>query len=433
MKYPKKELLEISKKITYGQRISPDDIVFLLSFERKQQESTGISLLKIVALPVSLVIGFFFAAFPDIFDQLSTELPIWTNLSPQMLSGIDYYWDILGEPVGKQNIVFHLPNIVLYSFGILGIKRIIDSLDRKTWLDKVLEAQGILKKSIAAGKVNYQLKKGHSLLFVGKGDFIGMQHALNHQPSDAVTISEKKPSYTNVWCYYDSNALYEDLKEVLLQSDTKDAGEYIFFPVKDDQIFLPNENAYDLSPHKLDILCQNIRNLEKEMRWSQKRIIIIGDKNHKSFVRSEDSKRVIPKSSDIISLITLSKKYNKLTVIDPSDIVLKQIIKIAAGRRIVFRATKGGIKEYKERFYKRLNSLGYKYKAKEKGVLTIGYDIFEDQTEQQTLSRLVDDYLPVVLSKNVKDALIRNGYRSHEFLYVPDLVLNNLAKEALLQ
>ena len=65
-----------------------------------------------------------------------------------------------------------------------------------------------------------------------------------------------------------------------------------------------------------------------------------------------------------------------------------------------------------------------------KGILTIGYDIFEDQTEQQTLSRKIDDYIPVVLSKNVKDALIRNGYKKTQFLYVPELVLNTLSAVA---
>ena len=53
--------------------------------------------------------------------------------------------------------------------------------------------------------------------------------------------------------------------------------------------------------------------------------------------------------------------------------------------------------------------------------------MFEDLTEQQTLSRKVNDYYPVVLSKQVKDALIRNGYGKDEFIFVPDLVLSELS------
>ena len=201
-------------------------------------------------------------------------------------------------------------------------------------------------------------------------------------------------------------------------------------PSKTIKSFLPSPTAYDLSPHKLDIFCQNIRKIEKEHGWKAKRIIIIGDREHHSYVRSEDKKSVVKNSEDIISLTSIAKKYKNITLIDPTDIVLKEIIAIAGGRKIVFRATKEGIVEYKDRFYRRLEELGYKRKPSKKGVLTIGYDIFEDQTEQQTLSRTIDDYFPVVLSKSVHDALLRNGYKKSEFLYVPTLVLKTLDKKA---
>ena len=48
-------------------------------------------------------------------------------------------------------------------------------------------------------------------------------------------------------------------------------------------------------------------------------------------------------------------------------------------------------------------------------------------TEQQKLSNKIDEYYPVVLSKVVNDALLRNGYKSNDFIYVPDLVLKELS------
>ena len=211
---------------------------------------------------------------------------------------------------------------------------------------------------------------------------------------------------------------------------SKDTGEYVFFPVKDDQIFLPSRSAYDLSPHKLDILCQDIRSIEKSNKWKPKRILIVGDRFHKSYVQSEDKFGKLKNSEDTISLETIAGKYPNISIIDPTDIVLSHIIRLADGRKIVFRATKEGIREYKARFFERLGKLKYKEDTKKKGILTIGYDIFEDQTEQQTLARTVDDYIPVVLSKSVHDALIRNGYKRNEFIYVPELVLNYLTQEA---
>ena len=159
----------------------------------------------------------------------------------------------------------------------------------------------------------------------------------------------------------------------------------------------------------------------------------MGDKTHTSFVQSEDKKGKIQKSEDKISLDTISKKYPKITIIDPTDIVLSKVIEIAQGRKIAFRATREGLLEYKKRFYQRLQTLAYRELKSKKGILTIGYDILEDQTEQQTLSRKINSYYPVVLSKAVKDALHRNGYKKNEFIYVPELILSYLKKEALKQ
>ncbi|HVF69509.1 MAG TPA: hypothetical protein VNA13_03005 [Xanthomonadales bacterium] len=430
MKHGKKKLVTISRKVNQNKRLTPTDIDYLLSYTRVDKDNGLIRISKALALPLSLLLGFLFTVYPEYFERLTKSLPSWTNLNPKFLSGADYLWDFLGEPIKKANLVYHIPNIVLYSFGVVGIKKLLDAVNHRSWLEQVLSAKKTLQAQVTKGLLNLQMKKGHSLLFVGNGDFIGAQFALNHNPDETVTVSENKPSYTSLWNHYDVDTLYQDLEQVILRSSGENLGEYVFFPVKDDQIFLPGSKDYDLSPHKLDILVQDIRTIEKEHKWKTRRIIIIGDKLHKSFVQSEDQHGVIKKSGDTISLETISAKYKNVTLIDPTDVVLREIIRIAYGRKIVFRATKEGIAEYKKRFYDRLKTLGYKQLKKQKGILTIGYDLFEDMTEQQTLSRKIDDYYPVVLSKNVRDALIRNGYKKEDFLYVPDLVLKTLTRVA---
>ncbi len=410
--------------------MSPQEIAYLLTFDKRDDDTKFITFLKKSAIPLALAAGFFIAVFPQNIDSIAISLPSWTNFSPEYLAGIDYMWDIIGEPVGKANILYHVPNIILYSFGFLGVKKLFDAIDRKTWTDKVYAAKTVLGNQIQNGTAHLNLSRGHSVLFIGNGDFIGMQFVTNHASDQAVVIAQSKPGYTNIWNYFDANSSFEDLEEVIDRTCQKDTGEYIFFPVKDDQIFLPSESSYDLSPHKLDILCQDIRTIEKKNKWKPKRILIVGDKFHKSYVQSEDRRGKIKNSEDIISLETIARKYPNVTIIDPTDIVLSEIIKIADGRTIAFRATRQGQGEYKKRFYSRLEKLKYKERKTKKGVLTIGYDLLEDQTEQQTLSRKIDDYYPVVLSKGVHDALIRNGYKKEEFIYVPELVLNFLKHEA---
>lgn len=430
MEYSKKKLIDIAAKIETDAKLSPSEMEYICGFERKSNTNTVLKMLQNLALPASLAFGFLFTVFPNYFQELIKHLPSWTNFSPEILTGVDYLWDLIGEPVRKANILYHVPNIVLYSFGIFGIKKLFDTLDKKTWLDRVLAAKSILSENIKNGTIHASLKKSHSVLFVGKGDFIGMQFVHNHKAAMAITISESKPAYSSVWNFYNANTTFDDLKDVLERSGSENAGEYIFFPVKDDQIFLPDLHEYDLSPYKLDILCQNIRKIEKGNHWKTKRIIIVGDRYHESYVQSEDKNGILKDTEDIISLDSISKKYKQITLIDPTDVVLKQILRIAKGRKIVFRATREGILEYKERFYTRLEKLGYNHKATTDGILTIGHDLSEDLTEQQTLTRKIDDYYPVVLSKNVRDALIRNGYKDNEFLYVPKLVLETLSESA---
>ncbi len=430
MRHLKKKLITIAKKVETKSSLTPSEIEYLLTFEKVDRPLTLTRILKVTAVPLSLIFGFFFTVFPENFELLIERLPEWTNLSPQLLAGVNYFWDLLGDPVEQANILYHIPNVILYSFGIFGIKKLIEIVEHKSWLDKVLLAQEKLRNYQTSGELNLRLPSGHSMLFVGAGDYIGMQFALDSGPTETITISNHKPNYTDVWNFYDVNTFYEDLETVIVRSSGQSCGEYVFFPVKDDQIFLPGDKDYDVSPHKLDLLCQNIRTIEKSHHWKSKRILIIGDRFHKSYVRSEDQTAVIKKSEDVISLSSVASKYENVSIIDPSDVVIRNILKIANGRKIVFRATREGIKEYKTRFYDRLKLMGYKPSMAKKGTLTIGYDLFEDQTEQQTLSRKIDGYLPVVLSKNVKDALIRNGYKESEFLYVPALVLDSLTKEA---
>jgi hypothetical protein len=165
MNHQKKQLLTISKKVDTNEPLTPEEITQLLTFEKLDKESKSLKVLKRAALPASLALGFFFSAFPEAFEHFTTTLPTWTNLSPPELNGIDYLWSLLGDPVGKPNIIYHIPNIVLYSFGILGIKKLIEALDQHTWLNKILTSQQTLKEKSTAGMLNLKMKQGHSLLY----------------------------------------------------------------------------------------------------------------------------------------------------------------------------------------------------------------------------------------------------------------------------
>src|SRR3989344_5396177 len=187
MKYQKKRLIELSALVEKDAKLTPEEITYFLNFKKKTEPPKFATWLKLAVLPLSLALGFLSVVFPESFNQFIKTLPSWTNITPQFLAGIDYLWDLLGEPVKKANIVYHIPNLVLYSVSFFGIKKIFDSLEKRTWLDRVYNAQKKLQTSIDAGKANFSLTKGHSLLFVGSGDFIGTQFALDHKEAETIT------------------------------------------------------------------------------------------------------------------------------------------------------------------------------------------------------------------------------------------------------
>jgi hypothetical protein len=100
----KKQLISIALKVSENKPISPGEITTLLEFEKKNKSSKPLQIIKRAALPLSLSFGFLFTAFPEDFKHLTDQLPTWTNFPPFMLTGVDYIWNMIGEPIGKANI-----------------------------------------------------------------------------------------------------------------------------------------------------------------------------------------------------------------------------------------------------------------------------------------------------------------------------------------
>lgn len=147
--YTKPVLRAIADRVLHQKRLRPEDIDYLSGFSMDTTEPSFVRFHNSSALPLSVAIGALFAMYPEVFDAAFAQLPSWTNLNDRLLTGLDYVWNIVGEPVGKHNILFHIPNFALYSFGIIGIKMLLDTLRHKGWLDIVLRAQEQLQVQLA--------------------------------------------------------------------------------------------------------------------------------------------------------------------------------------------------------------------------------------------------------------------------------------------
>jgi hypothetical protein len=125
-------------------------------------------------------------------------------------------------------------------------------------------------------------------------------------------------------------------------------------------------------------------------------------------------------------LRTIAEKYDSVTVVDPTDTTLRKIIKIADGRQILFRSSDQGVAKYSGEFYRRLSLLGYQPSKNKK--LTVGYDISDLETEHQVVSQKQSVYLPIILSRDVFDGLIKSHLREDSYIFVPRLIKREVQK-----
>lgn len=419
----RKNLSGIAQKVRNHHPLTPSQVETLLSFELNDKESSMLKILSTVALPLALLLGYLMAAYPAFFENLVARFPSWTNLSGTQLLGVDYLWNILAYKVNKVNIIYHIPNIVLHSFGILGVKKLTEYIRSKSWLDKVLEAKKMIESNVQKGTQKFELKYGHSILFVGNGDFVAHHYDAVTSNDETLTVAASKPDYTNVWIKYEIGSPFSRFKETLELSNADTCGEIVFFPVTDQHLFLPGEDDYDISTDRLEVIITAIRDIERINNWKESRIILVGDKHQKNILQTETKEEVLNHTLEIVSLESIQKKFPNVLVIDPTDLACAELLKIFPTKQFLFRSSIHGSQTYKDRFYQRMEDLGYKG-AEEK--ITVGYDLLEEQIQRETYHTALQNYFPIVLSKGVLDAIKRQKLPESNFIYVPDLVIKKL-------
>ncbi|MGI9371889.1 MAG: hypothetical protein ACR2OJ_05290, partial [Hyphomicrobiales bacterium] len=420
----KSVLVEIAKKIRDNERL---DVSYAEPFlHHKFQELSSFSSLM---LKFAAILSLFFASvlviFPEVGEKLIEILPGYFLLPERLAKALDYVWGLVGKPVGKRHLMYHLPNIIIYAFGVAGVRLLWKKVYKNNWKDQVRVSQEKLRGAIKEGTARFRFVPGFSVLFVGEGDQIARSLVMD-EPDVGVTIASTLPAYTNFWGRFSTIEGEEGFRRVLDQVNTQDAGEYVLFPVTDEHLFLPGPHEYDIAPHRVELAVRRIRAFEQEQGWDPKRIVIVGDQEQKSrFITTSRDQR-IDEEDDDVSLRTITQHYENIKIIDPTDTTLRKIIEIANGRHILFRSSDQGFEKYSTEFYHRLSLLKYEPSSDE--TLTVGYDISDLETEHQIISRTQIEYLPVILSREIFDALISNHLREGTYIFVPRLVKRELQK-----
>lgn len=420
----KQTLMKLAQKINSGDRIDADVVPLFLGHRFPENSSFGKFMLRVAAW-ISLFFASVLVIFPEVGEKLIEILPGFFLLPERLAKALDYLWGLVGKPVKKQHLMYHLPNIIIYAFGVAGVRLLWRKLHKNNWKDQVEDARKTLEASIAEGTGRFTFAPGFSLLFVGDGDRIAKSLVLDDL-TIGPTIATKHPRYSPLWGRFSAGDGEEGFEQVLEQFNAQEAGEYVLFPVVDEHLFLPGPDEFDTPPHRVEIAVRRIREFETSQGWQPKRILIVGDREQESrFVTASES-GVVETEDDKVTLLTIAQTYRNVTLVDPTDVTLKRIIEVADGRQILFRASTRGAEKYRTTFYHRLGLLGYS--PTRQGSLTVGYDVSDLETEHQIVAKGQTDYLPVILSREVFDLLSDKYLSQGQFIFVPRLIKRELQK-----
>ena len=421
---PKKALLRVAEKVRNGDRVAAELVDPFLSHKFPETSSFGRFMLK-VAAGLTLFFASVLVIFPEVGEFLINILPGFFLLPERAAKALDYVWGLVGKPVGKQHLMYHLPNIIIYAFGVAGIRQLWRRLNKNNWKDRVEEAQEKLTEAIAAGTGRFSFPPGFSLLFTGDGDQVAKSLVVD-DPIIGPTLASKQPLYTQLWGKFDNAEGDDGFIRVLDQFNSEEAGEYVLFPVVDEHLFLPGTQEFDIAPHRVEIAVRRFRDYEKQNGWTQKKIVIVGDKEQRSRFVTSSRDGNVASPNDEVSLRTIAADFENVTVADPTDITLRKIVEIADGRQIFFRASDHGAEKYSAEFYHRLSLLRYAPTREEN--LVVGYDISDLETEHQVVSQKHTAYLPVILSRDVFDLLSKRYLQDGTYIFVPRLVKQELQR-----
>jgi hypothetical protein len=146
----KKKLINVATAVKNGDQIDANLVKPFVDF--KFQEVSKFSQLMIKG---AAAISFFFASvlviFPEVRDYLIDVLPSYFELSDRIAKSLDFVWGLVGKPVKKTHLMFHLPNIIIYAFGAAGIRQLWKKLNKNNWKDQVKDAQEKLNKMAMEG------------------------------------------------------------------------------------------------------------------------------------------------------------------------------------------------------------------------------------------------------------------------------------------
>lgn len=210
-------------------------------------------------------------------NQWGDTLPKMGTLHPLIHNSLQAVHNLSVNSADSSALRDHLPYIAFDLAGAWGILSGLRGLLLGRSGKKIEAAQARVIEKITEGLFSYQMAEGHSAVFVGKGDIIGeaLQDLL---PPDQVMLYAYEKITSEVWQHIKRTGRQEEIFESLDRGDFERAREAVLLPVKDEDMFLPDETGHDMTLDEIRMMIDIFDTYSLDRNIPLKEVVIIGSK-----------------------------------------------------------------------------------------------------------------------------------------------------------
>lgn len=385
--------------------ITPQEVEFFLNYKHSTFLLSALKLLPTISVPVS-------GAIAELMQQK------WNINGPEM----DYLYHIVNgafKVTGELPDSAYLIDIIPFLFAIVAVASIFDLLVQKNLSKRVQTSTTTMREIMEKGELAFDMKPGHSAVFAGEGDYLAHLLQATLPPEEAMYYCTQRPEGNlPVWQHLDPESGEEGFGKVLQRADFKSAGEVMLFPVKEEEMFLPNhtnKNSHDMELADISANIAMIDRFCEQNNLPLKPIFIVGSKQVGEHYKStHEAKETMMTLEQVVDAENEKRKgETRVTVVDPTEIIMEALKGKIGKKKVAFHAKSDEFEHHKDLFVQQ---------AKKHNI--------EMATQDTPVKELVNVHFNTADRPSVQNAGIQEG---ENIVILLDPNLETLAEEATIK
>ncbi len=433
------ELKQLVSDLAAERHISPEAVARFLRVDTSDSGKITEHMKKafLVVGSTYLTISLLRKFVPDIAAYMdSVDIP---SAIHKMLNGLRESLPglkVLEDPAfGKQ-----MERLLYESTIALGLKDAVKGfLNIVSTKPVIRQKQTEAKSLIEEGKFKFEMDEGHTAAFVNGGDALA-DVLRKTSPVDKMMVYGTEPMGLEVWQRIERMGDQDDVFDALDRGDFRTAGEIMVFSNSAEDMFLPDAELNNgMGLDEISTTISVARSYEENRGIEHRPIFIIADSEMQETYMTSDRSGAIKERTETlqerVDAINETSADNKsqshVEVIDPTKVVMAEIVRLAAGRSIKFHSGSEGMKRYSDRFWDELDRSDYT--EPEKGsdeakldAVIVHYDI--DDISKTHAHKGIDpkNEIVVIIDPRMRQAVEKSGVPSEQIIVVSDALSEHM-------